>query len=41
MITTVTEYVTIPAQIARELGIKPGWKLEWERIGDSEEIRVM
>lgn len=41
MITTVTRdnRVAIPAGIGRSLGIKPGWKLAWELVGD-DELRV-
>ena len=42
MITTVTQknMVTIPAEVGRKLGIKPGWKLDWQPIEGREEILV-
>jgi len=42
MITTVTgkNMITIPAGISREFGIKPGWKLEWQPIENSDQILV-
>lgn len=42
MITTVTQknMVTIPAEVGRKLGIKPGWKLDWQPIEGKEEILV-
>ena len=42
MITIVTQknMVTIPAAISREFGIKPGWKLEWQPIENSDQILV-
>lgn len=42
MITTVTQknMVTIPAEIGRLLGIKPGYKLDWQPIEGKEEILV-
>lgn len=42
MITTVTqEYtVNIPVEVARMLGIQPGWKLDWHAIPGTDEIRV-
>lgn len=42
MITTVTQknMVTIPAEVGRKLGIKPGWKLDWQPIEGSDEILV-
>lgn len=41
MITTVTQknMVTIPAKIAQQYGIKPGYRLEWVAV-DSEQILV-
>ena len=41
MITTVTgkNQVTIPAELARELGIKAGTRLEWNK-GRNGELRV-
>lgn len=42
MITTVTtkNMVTIPAEVGRKLGIKPGCKLDWTAIEGKAEIRV-
>ena len=42
MITTVTQknMVTIPAAIARKLGIKPGYKLDWQAVEGKDEIVV-
>jgi len=42
MITTVTQknMVTIPAEVGRRLGIKPGWRLDWQLIEGREEILV-
>jgi AbrB family looped-hinge helix DNA binding protein len=42
MITTVAKnnMVTIPAEVGRAFGIKPGWRLEWTPIEGSEEILV-
>ena len=42
MITTVTRknMVTIPAEVGRKFGIKPGWKLDWELVEGKEELRV-
>jgi AbrB family looped-hinge helix DNA binding protein len=42
MTTTVTRknMVTIPAEVGRKLGIKPGWKLDWQPIEGKEEILV-
>lgn len=36
MITTVTQknMVTIPAQIARQYGLRPGYRLEWIAVSD-------
>ena len=33
MMTTVTgkNQVSIPAELARELGVVPGWRVEWRR----------
>lgn len=44
MITTVTQknMVTIPAQIARQYGIKPGYRLEWVAASDDQiTVRVI
>lgn len=42
MITTVTSknMVTIPAEIARRLGIRPGYRLDWQPVEGEEEILV-
>lgn len=42
MITTVTQknMVTIPAEVGRRFGIKPGWKLDWEPVEGKDEIVV-
>lgn len=42
MITKVTQknMVTIPAEVARLYGIKPGWRLEWTPTEGREEIVV-
>lgn len=42
MIPTVTQknMVTIPAEVGRKLGIKPGWKLDWLSVEGREEILV-
>ena len=42
MITTVTQknMVTIPAEVGKRLGIKPGWRLDWQPIEGREEILV-
>lgn len=42
MITTVTtkNMVTIPAEVGRALGIKPGWRLEWIPNAEQNEIVV-
>lgn len=42
MITTITRknMVTIPAEIGRRLGIKPGYRLDWQLIEGKEEILV-
>ena len=42
MITTVTQknMVTIPAEVGRRLGIKPGWKLDWQPVEGKDEILV-
>ncbi len=40
MITTVTQkdMFTIPAEIGRRLGSKPGYRLDWRTVEDKEEI---
>jgi AbrB family looped-hinge helix DNA binding protein len=42
MITTVTQKntVTIPVEVARRFGIKPGWKLDWQPVEGKDEIVV-
>lgn len=42
MITTVTQknMVTIPAEVGRKFGIKPGWKLDWVPVEGKDEIMV-
>ena len=42
MVTTVTQknMVTIPAEVGRKLGIKPGWKLDWKPVEGKDEILV-
>lgn len=42
MITTVTRknMVTIPAEIGRRFGIKPGYRLDWQPVEGTEEILV-
>ena len=42
MITTITQknMVTIPADLARRFGIKPGWKLDWQAVDGKDEIVV-
>jgi AbrB family looped-hinge helix DNA binding protein len=44
MVTTVTgkNQVTVPAAIARRVGIRPGTKLEWRQAkGDMIHVRVL
>ena len=42
MTTTVTtkNMISIPAEISRKMGIKPGWKLDWEPGPEDDEITV-
>ncbi len=42
MITTVTQknMITIPVEIKRHFGIKPGYRLDWQLVADKEEILV-
>jgi AbrB family looped-hinge helix DNA binding protein len=42
MITTVTQknMVTIPPEVARKLGIKPGWRLDWQLVEGKDEVVV-
>lgn len=42
MITTVTQknMITIPAELGRRYGIKPGYRLDWQFIEGRDEILV-
>jgi bifunctional DNA-binding transcriptional regulator/antitoxin component of YhaV-PrlF toxin-antitoxin module len=42
MITTVTQknMISIPAEVWRRYGIKPGYKLDWQPLEGTDEIRV-
>ncbi len=42
MITTVTSknMVTIPIEIARRFGVKPGFSLDWFETGKPDEITI-
>jgi AbrB family looped-hinge helix DNA binding protein len=42
MITAVTRKnrVTIPAEVTKKLGIKPGWRLDWQPVEGRDEILV-
>ena len=42
MITTVSQKntVTIPAELRREYGIRPGYRLDWQPVHGREEIVV-
>ena len=42
MITTVTQKntITIPAEIGRRYGIKPGYRLDWQVVEGKEEILI-
>ncbi len=42
MTTTVTRknMVTIPAGVRQKLGIKPGWRLDWQPVEGRNEILV-
>jgi bifunctional DNA-binding transcriptional regulator/antitoxin component of YhaV-PrlF toxin-antitoxin module len=42
MVTTVTQknMVKIPAEVGRKLGIKPGWRLDWQPVEGRDEILV-
>lgn len=42
MKTTVTgkNMVSIPAEVARQFGIKPGYKLDWEPVEGKQEILI-
>lgn len=42
MITTVTQknMVTIPAEVGRRYGIRPGYRLDWQPVAGTDEILV-
>lgn len=42
MTTTVTQknMVTIPAEVARKMGIKPGSRLDWKAVEGTDEMLV-
>ena len=42
MITTVTQknMITIPAEVGRRFGIKPGYRLDWQPVEGKDEILV-
>jgi bifunctional DNA-binding transcriptional regulator/antitoxin component of YhaV-PrlF toxin-antitoxin module len=42
MITTVTQdgMVAIPAEVCHKLGIRSGWKLDWQLVEGKDEILV-
>ena len=42
MMTTVTgkNQVSIPAEIARKLGIGPGWRVEWREGSSPDELQL-
>jgi len=42
MITTVTtkNMISIPQAIARQMGIRPGWKLDWQE-GDTADALIV
>jgi bifunctional DNA-binding transcriptional regulator/antitoxin component of YhaV-PrlF toxin-antitoxin module len=42
MITTVTQknMITIPAAVSRQYGIRPGYRLDWQPVPGTDEIRV-
>ena len=42
MITTVTQknMITIPAEVGRRFGIKPGYRLDWQPVEDKDVILV-
>lgn len=42
MITTVTQknMITIPAELGKRFGIKPGYKFEWEPVEGKDEIHI-
>ena len=44
MITTVTQknMVTIPVEVGRKFGIKPGFQLDWKAVGENQiMVRVL
>ncbi len=42
MVTTVNQknMVSIPDEVGRKLGIKPGWRLDWQPVEGRDEILV-
>lgn len=32
--------VSIPAAIGRKLGIRPGWKLDWQMVEGTDELHI-
>ncbi len=42
MITTVTtkNMISIPQAIARQMGIRPGWKLDWQECDTADTLIV-
>ena len=42
MITTVTQknMITIPAEVGRRFGIKPGYRLDWQPVEGKDEILI-
>ena len=42
MMTTVTQknMITIPAEVGRRFGIKPGYRLDWQPVEGKDEILV-
>jgi AbrB family looped-hinge helix DNA binding protein len=42
MITTVTQknMITVPAEVGRRFGIKPGYRLDWQPVEGKDEILV-
>lgn len=42
MITTVTQknMITIPAAVGRQLGIKPGYRFDWQPVEGKDEILI-
>lgn len=39
-VVTRKNCVTIPAEVRRKLGLKPGWKLDWQPTERKDEILV-